>query len=152
MCKVLKLSINYPLFLSLLEDMQKEIKKEGTVKLTPAFRFLENGHILLWLIKDTCWAMTWRPGGIFMIAPTLGVAFYILWKSRHHRAELFHNIAIFLWISANSVWMTGEFFKIELKPYVVSIFFTGLTVLAIYYLFFFAKDRREEKAKSIEIP
>ncbi len=88
--------------------------------------------------------MVWRPGGIFMIFPTLGVAFYILWRSRAVRAEAFHNLAVCLWIMANSVWMVGEFFNIEARPIAVGIFLTGLSVLLIYYIFFFKKDRETE--------
>ncbi|MBN9484223.1 MAG: hypothetical protein BGO70_12050 [Bacteroidetes bacterium 43-93] len=118
---------------------------EKAIQVTPSFRWIENGHIFLWLIKDTCWAMVWRPGGIFMILPTLSVAFYILWKTRHVRAELFHNLAVCLWIMANSVWMVGEFFNIEARPYAVGIFCIGLLILLSYYLLFFRKDRQTYK-------
>ena len=109
-----------------------------------SYKWVENGHILLWLIKDTCWAMEFKPGGIFMIAPTMGVAIYLLLRSRHSRADLFHNIAVCLWITANSVWMTGEFFKIELRPAAVGIFLTGLATLLSYYIFFFSRDLKSE--------
>lgn len=109
-----------------------------------AYRWIENGHILLWLIKDTCWAMEWKPGGIFMIFPTISVAIYLLWRSRHSRADLFHNIAVCLWIIANSTWMCGEFFKKEFRPAAVVIFLIGLAILLVYYIFFFNKDRKEE--------
>jgi hypothetical protein len=111
--------------------------------------WVDNIHILCWLIKDTCWALLWRPLGMMMILPTMGVALYILWRSKHRRAELFHNIAICLWIAANSLWMSGEFFQKELRPYAVGIFAVGLTVLLVYYILFFASDRK--KAKSAEV-
>jgi hypothetical protein len=115
------------------------------------YRWVENAHIFLWLIKDTCWAMVWRPGGVFMIFPTLAVAFFILWKSRRHRAELFHNAAVCLWISANSVWMIGEFWAKETRPAAVVLFMCGLALLIIYYSFFFHKDRRAElKADAVK--
>lgn len=79
-----------------------------------------------------------------MIAPTISVAVYILWQSRRSRVDLFHNIAVCLWISANSVWMTGEFFKWELRPVAAGLFITGLSILIIYYILFFRKDRRKE--------
>jgi len=120
-------------------------KQQKTIHVTPSYRWIENGHIFLWLIKDTCWALVYRPGGVIMIVPTLSVAFYIMWKSRNIRAELFHNIAVCLWIMANSVWMIGEFFEIEARPYAVMIFLTGLALLFVYYIFFFAKDKREER-------
>ena len=47
---------------------------------------------------------------MFMILPTLSLAIYITWKNRAERAELFHNLAVCFWISANSIWMYGEFY------------------------------------------
>ena len=119
------------------------------IGVSKSYRWVENGHILLWLIKDTCWAMVWRPGGIFMILPTLGVAFFILWKSRRIRAELYHNMAVCLWIMANSVWMIGEFYAKETRPYTVGLFITGLTLLIVYYVYYFVKDMRKERDYSL---
>ena len=109
--------------------------------ISPTYRWIENGHIFLWLIKDTCWAMEWKLGGIFMIFPTIGVALYILWKSRRIRAELFHNIAVCLWIMANSIWMLGEFNEQDTRPVAATLFVIGLVLLIVYYIFFFHKDR-----------
>lgn len=111
------------------------------VKVTQSYRWIENGHILLWLVKDTCWALEFKPGGVFMIFPTVFVAFYILWRSRKIRAELYHNIAVCCWILANSVWMLGEFNDNDFRIYAASLFISGLAVLAVYYTFFFKKDR-----------
>ncbi len=86
-----------------------------------------------------------------MIFPTLAVAFYILWKSRYIRAELFHNIAVCLWIMANSVWMIGEFFDVEARHYSVMLFLTGLTLLIVYYVFFFKKDKEKEKQYALSM-
>lgn len=130
--------------------MQSEVRDKEAVKAHVAHKWVENGHIFLWLIKDACWALVWKPGGLFMIFPTLSVAFYILWQSRHNRSELFHNLAICLWITANSVWMTTEFFNIdkEYKKYAVVFFVAGIIVLLVYYLFYFRKDRRKEREHS----
>jgi hypothetical protein len=111
----------------------------------PSFRWIDNLHILFWLIKDMSWAMLLRPLGVCMIVPTLGVAIYILWHSRRLRAEVYHNAAVCIWISANSLWMIGEFYNIELRPYAVILFIIGLSVLAVYYIFFFRKDRKKYK-------
>ncbi len=124
--------------------MQVESQAPKNV-LTKSYRWIENGHIFLWLIKDTCWAMEWRIGGLVMIAPTLSVAIYLLWRSAKSRAELFHNAAVCLWITANSVWMTGEFFKKELRPIAVVIFLIGLALLLVYYLFYFSIDKKSEE-------
>lgn len=114
-------------------------------------RLIENGHIFLWLIKDACWALGWKPGGIFMIFPTVTVAFYLLWKERQNRSEIFHNTAVCMWILANSVWMLTEFMGTdkEYKKYAVVLFAIGISVLLVYYIFFFRKDKRKEKGDLI---
>lgn len=131
-------------------SMQQQ-QLDHSIQVSPQYRWVENGHIFLWLIKDTCWALEWRPGGIFMIIPTIGVALFILWKSRSVRAELFHNIAVCLWIMANSVWMIGEFFDLEFRPFAVGFFVTGLICLLVYYLFYFRKDKKVEREYTLAI-
>lgn len=98
------------------------------------FRALENFHIVLWLIKDLCWCMLWKPLALFMIIPTFIFAIYITYNSRVHKAELYHNIAVLMWIMANSTWMIGEFyFKDGLKTPAFLFFMTGLIVVAYFY-------------------
>ncbi|MFN8293236.1 MAG: hypothetical protein U0T72_05895 [Chitinophagales bacterium] len=98
-------------------------------------RQTENQHILLWLIKDTCWVLDFKWGGMALILPTLLVAMYITWKWRMYRAELFHNIAICCWISANITWMIGEFyFNDSTRPIATVFFAMGLCSIAYYYL------------------
>ncbi|MFI5195730.1 MAG: hypothetical protein ACHQD8_01450 [Chitinophagales bacterium] len=132
--------------------MEQKMDK-GKVYLSPTHRWVENGHIFLWLLKDTCWVLVWKPGGIFMIFPTLSVALYILWRSKHIRAEFFHNLAVCLWISANSVWMVTEFLGVdkEYKKYAVFLFLTGIVILLVYYIFFFRKDREKEKQYAVSM-
>ena len=102
------------------------------------FRKMENLHILFWLVKDICWCMVFKPLGIAMIFPTLAIAVSIAWRTRHIVAELTHNIAIALWISANSMWMIAEFFAVDdiVKPYCLIPFSLGLLVLIYYYLIY----------------
>jgi hypothetical protein len=116
--------------------------RQHSIHIAPTFRWLENAHILLWLIKDTCWAMEWKQGAIFMIFPTVSVAFFLLWKSKKIRAELYHNLAVCFWIMANSTWMVGEFIEVDFRPYAAVLFSIGLSALAVYYMFFFKKDRQ----------
>jgi hypothetical protein len=118
-----------------------------TVIVQSPHRWIENIHVFMWLLKDTCWVLFWRPGGIFMIFPTLCVAFYILWRSRYSRSELFHNLAVCFWITANSVWMLSEFLHLdkEYKKYAIVFFVAGIATLVIYYLFFYRADRKKEK-------
>ncbi len=126
------------------------------------FRRTENMHILLWLLKDICWATNLRIPGLIMIVPTLTVALVITWQTRHMKSELFHNLAVDFWITANCTWMIGEFFKLDediwhgygLRQAAIIPFALGLGVLAYYYLVLYKKhqnenDTTEENAKEI---
>ncbi len=86
--------------------------------------------------------MEWKTGGVVMIFPTVSVAFYLLWKARKVRAELYHNLAVCFWILANSTWMIGEFNDKDLRLIAAGLFGCGLVVLAIYYTLYFKKDRQ----------
>lgn len=109
------------------------------------YRKMENLHIVFWLFKDIAWCMIWKPLGIAMIFPTLTIAIVIAWRTRHMMSELTHNLAIILWISANSYWMISEFFhfdgnvvygNISYKLLAVIPFTLGILVLAYYYLWY----------------
>lgn len=98
-------------------------------------REYENLHIFLWLLKDTCWVMIWEVAGLIMIIPTIGVAIHITWLRRNIRSDLFHNLAVCLWISGNSIWMIGEFFYDDgLRTPAVIFFASGLLFVLYYYL------------------
>jgi hypothetical protein len=93
-------------------------------------RKFENLHILLWLLKDTCWIMNWRELGMLMIAPTVATAFYISWLSRKDPKELMHNLAVCCWILANSIWMVGEFFFDDsTRNFALIFFLIGLALI-----------------------
>lgn len=124
-----------------------ESTEDKNIHISQSYRWIENAHILLWLIKDACWSLEWKPGGIFMIFPTVTVAFYITWRSRKIRTELFHNIAVCAWILANSVWMLGEFFDHDERIYAACLFGIGIATLAVYYLFYFKKDKESYEMK-----
>ena len=106
------------------------------------FRIIENLHILLWLLKDSFWALNLRIPGLIMIVPTLIVALYITWQTRNIQSELLHNLAVVFWITANCLWMTGEFFGWDenignsygLRMYALIPFSIGLLILAYYYV------------------
>jgi len=98
-------------------------------------RKFENFHILLWLIKDLCWVILWKPLGVFMIIPTLAFAVYITYRNRIDKAELSHNLAVCFWICANSVWMIGEFYYDDsTRPYSIAFFIAGLAMMLGYYI------------------
>lgn len=105
-------------------------------------RKIENVHILLWLIKDACWALNLKYPAIFMIVPTLLVAVLITYQTRKINSEFLHNLAIDFWITANCTWMVGEFFMLEenligsfgLRQLSIIPFGIGLLILGYYYL------------------
>ena len=94
-------------------------------------RLLENLHIPLWLIKDTCWAMSWRSLGMVMIVPTFSLALYLSWRSRKSPVEFWPNASVSCWITANSIWMIDEFYALNVRY--ASLFFFGLGGLMIIY-------------------
>jgi hypothetical protein len=74
--------------------------------------------------------------GVFMILPTLLVAFFITVKMRRFTAELFHNLAVCCWVCANSVWMIGEFYYDDTTRPIATIFFVcGVLIMGYYYSF-----------------
>ena len=109
-------------------------------------RKYENMHIALWLLKDTCWVMDFKPAGLFMIVPTLSVAFYLTWQLRKEKAELFHNLAVCFWIMANSVWMIGEFYYDDgTRPLATVFFAAGILSIAYFYLGVLPKRKSESR-------
>lgn len=123
------------------------------------YRKMENLHIVFWLFKDLSWCMFWRPLGIAMIFPTLIIAMVIAWRTRHMMSEWAHNVAIVLWILANSYWMVSEFFHFDVlfvygpftyKYLAVVPFVGGIVVLAWYYLV--SAPRHQSMVGSLEGP
>lgn len=107
------------------------------------FRKMENLHIVFWLFKDISWCMIWRPLGIAMIFPTLLIAIIITVRTRQFMSEVCHNMAIVVWISANSYWMISEFLHFDSLPILGDItykhlaiipFSIGIAILGYYYI------------------
>jgi hypothetical protein len=128
--------------------------KKSTIYYIPyKFRRVENLHILLWLIKDTFWALNFRYPAIFMIIPTLAVALLITYQTRKISSEFLHNLSMDFWITANCTWMVGEFFGWDanligpygLREFSIIPFGGGLITLAYYYLFVANKKGFREK-------
>jgi hypothetical protein len=116
------------------------------------YRKMENLHIVFWLFKDISWCLIWRPLGISMIIPTFIISLVIAWRTRQYVSELCHNIAISVWIAANSYWMICEFFgfdeeivagNITYKHLALIPFLAGVLVLAYYYLYWKPKHSNE---------
>lgn len=116
---------------------------EQTYSIPIRYRRMENLHIVFWLFKDISWCMIWKPLGIAMIFPTLFFAILITIRTRQFMSEVCHNLAVILWITANSYWMISEFFLFDslvlydeftYKYLAIIPFGMGILVLAYYYL------------------
>jgi hypothetical protein len=123
---------------------------EPLYQIPARYRRMENMHIIFWLLKDVSWCLIWKVLGIAMIIPTLVISIIIAWRTRELKSELAHNLAITLWISANSLWMLSEFFGFDTMPVwhgfegkhlALIPFALGVLVLLYYYLF----QRKEEE-------
>ena len=109
------------------------------------YRRMENLHIVFWIFKDIGWCMGFTLLGITMIVPTLLISIIIAWRTRTIVSELCHNIAITVWISANSFWMCTEFFGVDhlaigygftVKHLAMIPFLIGMLILAYYYIWY----------------
>ncbi|MCE2964040.1 MAG: hypothetical protein ACK5UE_14545 [Chitinophagales bacterium] len=94
-------------------------------------RILENFHVLLWLIKDLCWAMEFQILGSFLILPTIAAAIWILIITKDQN-EFWVNLAVLFWIMANSTWMLVDFFQFGSKYYSLPSFICGFISFGIY--------------------
>lgn len=119
------------------------------------YRKMENLHIVFWLLKDIGWCLVWKPLGIVMIFPTLIISVVIAYRTRAMVSELCHNLAITLWISANSYWMISEFLhfdtdivygRITFKHLSLIPFLLGVICLAFYYLLWRPRHPEELEA------
>lgn len=129
-----------------------EMEKNRVYEIPLRYRKMENLHIVFWLLKDIAWCMIWRPLGIAMIFPTLIISIIIAWRTRQYMSELCHNLAITLWISANSYWMVSEFLHFDtmiiwgtfsFKHLALIPFSAGILLLGFYYLIWKPKHHNE---------
>lgn len=114
------------------------------------FRKMENLHIVFWLFKDIAWCMGFSWLGIIMIIPTLIISIVIAYRTRMYVSELCHNLAISVWISANSYWMVSEFLHFDTQIIVGNFtykhlalipFIAGIILLGFYYLIWKPKNK-----------
>jgi len=111
--------------------------------MTKKLRHLENLHIPLWLIKDTCWMMQWKTIGVSMVLPTVAVAIYICFITRKSPLRFWPNVAVTLWLSANSTWMLGEFFGFNFQIAALSGFVAGMLAMTIFLVVYLKTERNQ---------
>ncbi len=113
----------------------------------PSLRATENFHIVLWLLKDLCWVLLWKPLGLALFVPTLLWAVWIAWRLRHEVGEFLHAAAVVRWITANGIWMITEFWFADAHRMLAAPFFVlGLALVGWYYLVLLPRKRRSASA------
>ena len=129
---------------------------DSTYNIPLKYRKMENLHIVFWLLKDVSWCMVWKTLGIAMIFPTLIISIIIAWRTRQYFSEICHNLAITIWISANSYWMISEFMGFDTHPLwgnytmkhlALIPFLMGLSILMYYYLYW--KPRHQDVVETM---
>ena len=95
-------------------------------------RKIENLYVVCSILKSMCWMMGFKSIAVFMILPTLLMAFYVMFHSNKNIGFLTVNIAMICWIAANSAWMLHDFYK--MLPILVSqvLFAVGMVAMLIY--------------------
>jgi hypothetical protein len=130
--------------------IENAASQEAAYKIPLRYRKMENLHIVFWLFKDISWCLVWKPLGIMMIFPTLIISIVIAWRTRSFVSELCHNLAITVWISANSYWMISEFFGFDSETVFGAViykhlamipFCIGVLILGYYYIYFKPKHK-----------
>lgn len=103
------------------------------MELWEKIRKYESLHIVFWLIKDSCWMLQFKWLGILMVIPTLTIALIIVYITRKTH-DVYINLAVLFWISANSFWMFIEFFTTgELKLLASIPFSLGFIFVGFYF-------------------
>lgn len=109
-------------------------------------RFLENLHIPMWLIKDTCWMLQFKFLGTLIAFPTIGMALYLILITRNFPKRFWPNVAVFFWISANSTWMFGEFYGFNFVVAATLLFGAGVLAISVY-LFIILTGSKPKRTK-----
>ncbi len=125
-------------------------QSEENYSIPAKYRKMENLHIVFWLFKDLAWCLGLKSLGITMIFPTLIISLIITYRTKELMSEWCHNLAVTLWIIANSFWMISEFFNfdtkivygIQYKNFAIIPFGIGIIVLLYYYLFQNKKSKK----------
>jgi len=123
------------------------VKKLNSTENSETFVIFDHLHIVLWLVKDMCWAMEWKIMGVAMIVPTLGLALFISLKTNKNSFSFLPNVAILCWILANSIWMLDEFFHLEIRKFCLVFFGAGIAVVT-YWLFVQFKEIKNKLKNS----
>jgi hypothetical protein len=116
-----------------------EIKEKSSEEVSSSqesiTRFLENGHVAIWLMKDFCWCSGFRALGVAMAVPTIALAAYLVYRVRSNSRDVVHNAAVLFWLCANTTWMIGEFwFADSTRPQAKLFFIAGLGMLMLFYM------------------
>ena len=96
---------------------------------------IDTWHILLWLLKDTLWVMSFKYLAIAMIIPTVLYTLYILKLNYQQKFYFFNYLAILFWLLGNSFWILNDFLFNQKYVWVCYILFSiGIVILLLQLL------------------
>lgn len=78
--------------------------------------------------------MNYRTSGMIVAIPTLTMAVYLTLITVKNKPLFLPNLAVLCWISANVSWMIAEFYAMYLIPVSLSLFVSGIIVIAYYFM------------------
>lgn len=78
--------------------------------------------------------LQFKLAGTILIIPTVSIALLIAWKTRPHKELFYPNLAVACWITANSVWMVGEFFEVLFRMASLALFLSGIAVIGYHFV------------------
>lgn len=77
--------------------------------------------------------MSYRTSGMIVAVPTLGMAAYITLITFKTKNLFLPNLAVLCWICANITWMVAEFYNQNFTHISLSLFVSGIIVIAYYF-------------------
>lgn len=89
----------------------KKIKKQ----------YLEQLHVLFWILKDMLWCIELKPLAIGLGIITILYSIFVIYL----KPRLL-NFAILCWILANFFWMCSDFYSVNTSYFYIPLFLLGV--------------------------
>jgi hypothetical protein len=70
--------------------------------------------------------------GTTVAVPTIIVALYLVFITRDYPKRFWPNLAVLFWISANTTWMLGEFYRFSFVIPALALFCAGILAIMLY--------------------
>lgn len=88
--------------------------------------------------------MGYKTSGMIVAVPTLSMAVYLAFATVKNQRLFIPNLAVLCWISANVMWMIGEFYVINFVPASLTLFISGIIVISYYFVRFYKRPGKRD--------